>query len=570
MTGFDLVIRGGTVVDGTGGAPYVADVAIAKGSIAAVGTSLPAGREEIDATGKLVTPGFVDIHTHYDGQVTWDNRLAPSSFHGITTAVIGNCGVGFAPCRTDDATREALARLMEGVEDIPHPVLMEGLPWTWETFPEYLDFLASRPYDMDILAYVPHAPLRVYVMGQRGANREPATPEDIAEMCRLLGEALDKGAAGIATSRSLFHRSSDGTPIPTFEVSQQELLALAGVLREKGKGVFQIVEDLNLPGASLDAMRDLAAASGRPLTFSIGTANAAPYEYPRLLEELAEANRQGLDLKAQLIPRGIGMILGFEMALNPFYTTATYRSLAGLPLKERLKRLREPEIRSAIIAEPVDPDPASVLGRAVRQFEYMFVLGDEPDYEQSPERSIAGRARVAGVTPEEIAYDILIEGDSGGKLYLAMANYSDGKLDAVGEILSHPDVVLGLGDGGAHLGTICDASYSTFALAYWARDRQTGRKTVEDMVHRMTQATAKVMGLTDRGLIRAGLRADINVIDFDKLALHAPEVVYDLPSGDRRLLQRATGYEITMVDGQIVYRNGEPTGVLPGGLVRAA
>lgn len=570
MTTYDLVIRGGTVVDGTGSAPYAADVAITDGRIEAVGTGIADGREEIDATGKLVTPGFVDIHTHYDGQVTWDNRLAPSSFHGITTAVIGNCGVGFAPCRKDDAAREGLARLMEGVEDIPHPVLMEGLPWTWETFPEYLDFLASRPYDMDILAYVPHAPLRVYVMGERGVNREAATSDDIAEMCRLLGEALDLGAAGIATSRSLFHRSSDGKPIPTFEVAQQELLAFARVLREKGKGVFQIVEDLNLPGANLNAMRELAEASGRPLTFSIGTANVPPYEYPRLLKELSEANQQGVELKGQIIPRGIGMILGFEMALNPFYTTSTYQRLVGLPLQERLQRLRDPEIRKAIISEPVDPDPASALGRAVREFEFMFVLGDEPDYEQPPERSIAGRAKAAGVTPEEIAYDILIEGDSGGKLYLAMANYTDGKLDAVGEILSHPDIVLGLGDGGAHLGTICDASYSTFALAYWARDRSTGRKSVEDMVHRMTQATANVMGLKDRGVIKAGMRADINVIDFANIALNAPEVVYDLPSGDRRLLQRAKGYEITMVGGQIVYRNGEPTGLLPGGLVRAA
>ena len=570
MTAHDLIIRGGTIVDGTGGDRYVADVAIDKGRISAIGAGLPAGREEIDATGKLVTPGFVDIHTHYDGQVTWDNRLAPSSFHGITTAVIGNCGVGFAPCRTDEATREALSRLMEGVEDIPHPVLMEGLPWTWETFPEYLDFLASRPYDMDIVAFVPHAPLRVYVMGQRGADREAATDEDIAEMCCLLGEAIDNGAAGIATSRSLFHRSSDGTPIPTFEVAQRELLALAGVLREKGKGVFQIVEDLNLPGASLNAMRELAETAGRPPPFPIGTANVAPYEYPRLLEELGEANRNGAVLKGQVIPRGIGMILGVEMALNPFYTTSTYRTLADLPLKERLARLREPEIRKAILSEPADPNPASALGRAVREFEFMFVLGDKPDYEQPPERSIAGRARAAGFPPEEIAYDILIEGDSGGKLYLAMANYSDGKLDAVGEILSHPDVVLGLGDGGAHLGTICDASYSTFALAYWARDRKSGRKTVEDMVQRMTKATADVMGQTDRGLVKVGLRADLNVIDFENLALNAPEVVYDLPSGDRRLLQRAEGYEITMVGGEIVYRNGEATGVLPGVLVRAA
>ncbi len=570
MSAFDTVIRGGTVVDGTGGAPFVADVAIAQGRIVAIGPDLPRGVNELDARGRIVTPGFVDLHTHYDGQVTWDNRLSPSSYHGVTTAVIGNCGVGFAPCRGDAASRDAMVRLMEGVEDIPHPVLTEGLPWTWETFPEYLDFLASRSYDMDIAAYVPHAPLRVYVMGQRGADREAATPADIAEMCRLLEQALDLGALGIATSRSLFHRSSDGKAIPTYQAAQAELLAFAEVLRAKGKGVFQIVEDIHVPGASLGAMCELARASGRPLTFSIGTGNTGPYGYPRLLDELAAANAEGLVMKGQLMPRGIGMILGFELTLNPFYTTATFARLSTLPLPERLEQLRRPEIRAAILSEQVDPDPALVLGRAVRDFEHMFLLGDEPDYEQPPERSIAGRAKAAGVSPEEFAYDVMVEGENGGLLYLAMANYADGSLDAVGEILSHPDVVLGLGDGGAHVGTICDASYSTFALTHWARDRQRGRKTVADMVHRMTQATAQLIGLDDRGELTVGKRADINVIDLDRLSLGAPQVCHDLPAGGRRLIQRATGYDLTMIAGEIVSSNGEPTGVLPGRLIRAA
>lgn len=570
MSAFDTVIRGGTVVDGTGGAPFVADVAIAQGRIVAIGPDLPRGVNELDARGRIVTPGFVDLHTHYDGQVTWDNRLSPSSYHGVTTAVIGNCGVGFAPCRGDAASRDAMVRLMEGVEDIPHPVLTEGLPWTWETFPEYLDFLASRSYDIDIAAYVPHAPLRVYVMGQRGADREAATPADIAEMCRLLEQALDLGALGIATSRSLFHRSSDGKAIPTYQAAQAELLAFAEVLRAKGKGVFQIVEDIHVPGASLGAMCELARASGRPLTFSIGTGNTGPYGYPRLLDELAAANAEGLVMKGQLMPRGIGMILGFELTLNPFYTTATFARLSTLPLPERLEQLRRPEIRAAILSEQVDPDPALVLGRAVRDFEHMFLLGDEPDYEQPPERSIAGRAKAAGVSPEEFAYDVMVEGENGGLLYLAMANYADGSLDAVGEILSHPDVVLGLGDGGAHVGTICDASYSTFALTHWARDRQRGRKTVADMVHRMTQATAQLIGLDDRGELTVGKRADINVIDLDRLSLGAPQVCHDLPAGGRRLIQRATGYDLTMIAGEIVSSNGEPTGVLPGRLIRAA
>ncbi|MGB5078850.1 MAG: amidohydrolase family protein [Sphingorhabdus sp.] len=568
MIEFDTVIRGGTIVDGTGAEPFVADLAISRGQIVAIGKVPGRAATEIDASGRLVTPGFVDIHTHYDGQVTWDNCLAPSLFHGVTTAVIGNCGVGFAPCRADAGSRDAMVRLMEGVEDIPHPVLTEGLPWTWETFPEYLEFLASRHYDMDIAAYVPHAPLRVFVMGERGANREPATADDISRMCALLEQALDVGALGIATSRSLFHRSSNGNPIPTYQAAQFELLAFAQVLRRKGKGVFQIVEDIHLPDANLDAMRELARESGRPLTFSIGTGNTGPYAYPALLEQLAAANAEGLVMKGQLMPRGIGMILGVELTLNPFYTTATYAGLAGLPLSELLTELRRPEIRAAILAEPVDPDPALVLGRAVRDFEHMFLLGEEPDYEQPQTQSIAGLARAAGIPPEELAYDILVEGQSGGKLYLAMANFADGSLDAVGEILSHPDVVLGLGDGGAHVGTICDASYSTFALTHWARDRKRGRKSVADMVHRMTKATAQLIGLDDRGELAIGKRADINVINLERLELCAPVVRYDLPSGGRRLVQKAKGYDLTMVAGEIVARNDEPSGLLPGRLVR--
>ena len=566
---FDTLIRGGTIVDGTGAHPYVADIGIKHGLISEIGQNLPPGRQTIDATGRLVTPGFVDIHTHYDGQVTWDNRLTPSSFHGVTTAVIGNCGVGFAPCKPSPSARDAMVRLMEGVEDIPHPVLTEGLPWAWETFPEYLDFLASRSYDMDVVALVPHAPLRVYVMGERGANREPATAEDIAEMCRLLGEALDAGAVGIATSRSLFHRSSDGKAIPTYEAAQEELLALARVLREKGKGVFQIVEDIHLPAASLSAMRELAEEAGRPLTFSIGTGNAAPFQYPRLLDELRDANANGVVIKGQVLPRGIGVILGFELTLNPFYTVPTYQALSGLPLHERLEQLRRPDVRAAILSEPLDPDPALVLGRAVRDFDSMFLLGEQPDYEQSVERSIASLARIANVTPEEFAYDVMIKGVSGGKLYLAMANYANGSLDAIGEIMSHPDIVFGLGDGGAHVGTICDGSYSTFALTHWTRDRDHDRKPVADVVRRMTQATTEIIGLKDRGALLPGLRADINVIDYARLAIGAPEVCYDLPAGGKRLLQRATGYDATMVGGKIVCRDGVPTDTLPGRLVRA-
>lgn len=568
MSAFDCVIRGGTVVDGTGAPGFRADIGVIDGRIAAIGAALAPGREEIDASGKLVTPGFVDVHTHYDGQVTWDSRLAPSSWHGVTTAVIGNCGVGFAPCRPHE--HNLLIQLMEGVEDIPFPVLSEGLPWTWETFPQYLDRLAERRFDIDVVAYVPHAALRVYVMGERGANREPATEGDLATMADLLDAAIDAGALGIATSRTLFHRSSDGRPIPTYQLHEAEFLALARVLRRKGTGVFQVVEDLNLADGGLAFLRRLATESGRPVTFSIGTGNEGPPAWPKLLEQLTQANAAGETIKAQVMPRAIGMILGVELTLNPFYTTATYAALAHLPLAERLAELRKPAVRAQILSEPVDPDPALVLGRLVRDFSHMFVLGDPPDYEQPPERSIAGMARAQGISPEELAYDILVSGDHGGKLYLAMANYADGKLDAVGTILRHPDVVLGLGDGGAHVGTICDASYSTFAMMHWARDRATGRVPVEDVVHRMSGATAALAGLDDRGTLRPGKRADINVIDFEALALAAPEVRYDMPAGGRRLLQRATGYTATLVAGEVTYRDGEATGSLPGRLVRSA
>lgn len=567
MSAYDMVVRGGTVVDGSGGESVQADIAIKDGVIAAIGTDLDAGKEEIDAKGYLVTPGFVDVHTHYDGHVTWENRLNPSCYHGVTTAVIGNCGVGFAPCKPTD--RDGLIRLMDGVEDIPFPVLAEGLPWTWESFPEYLDFLASRQFDMDVAGYLPHAALRVYVMGERGVNREPATEQDLRRMCELLGQALDSGAIGLATSRTLFHRSSDGRPIPTLNASDEELQALAGVMREKGKGVFQIVEDVHEPDKNLSSLVEIARVADRPLTFTIGSGNDGPFFWPERLEELAAANAEGVVMKGQVLPRAIGMLLGHELTLNPFYTTATYQAMQSLPFAERLAKLRDPQVRAQILSEPPDPDPALVLGRSVRNFDYMFVLGDPPDYEQPWELSIAGRAKAKGVTPEELAYDVMLEGERGSSLYLAMGNYAEGNLDAVGTMLAHPHVVPGLGDGGAHAATICDGSYSTFALTHWARDRSRGQFSVEQIVKGLSHSTAELMGLSDRGLLAVGKKADINVIDFEQLSLHAPEIKYDLPSNGCRVIQRATGYKATLVNGVPVYRDGEATGELPGRLLRA-
>jgi len=564
---FDLVIRRGLVVDGRGGEPYEADVGVSAGRIAAVGQRLGAGAEEIEAKGLLVTPGFVDLHTHYDGQVTWENRLTPSSAHGVTTAVIGNCGVGFAPCRPDE--HELLIKLMEGVEDIPHPVLVDGLPWAWESFPDYLDFLAGRCFDMDVGAYLPHAPLRVYVMGQRAIDLEPATAADLERMAELMCTAASAGALGLATSRTLFHRSSDGKSIPTLTASEGELMALALALKECGTGILQIVGDFPDPPEYFAMLRRLVERSGRPLTFSLATGNVAPFIWPEILDWVAAANAAGLPMHPQVLPRAIGLLLGHDLTLNPFYMTDTYRALAPLPLTERIRELRRPETRAQILAETNRPDAAKVLGGAVRRFHSMFLLGDPPDYEPPPEASIAAQAERRGIAPEALAYDLLLERDGGAMLYLALANFADGKLDAALAMMNHRDTVPGLGDGGAHCGTICDGSYSTYLLTHFARDRVQGaRMSLPHAIRKLTRATAEVIGLLDRGLIAPGYKADINIIDFDRLQLHAPELAYDLPAGGRRLVQRAAGYAATIVSGAPVARDGIASGALPGRLVR--
>jgi N-acyl-D-aspartate/D-glutamate deacylase len=566
---YDLVIRGGTVIDGSGGAPRQADVATSGGRIAAVGHVAGAGHEEIDARGLLVTPGFVDLHTHYDGQVTWENRLMPSAAHGVTTAVMGNCGVGFAPCRPDQ--HELLMRLMEGVEDIPHPVLAEGLPWTWESFPEYFDFLAGRQYDIDVAGYLPHAALRVYVMGERGVDREVATPHDMRRMADILRQSIAAGAMGIATSRTLFHRSSDGKSIPTLTASEDELTSLALALKDCGTGVLQMVADFTDPPELFGLMRRLGERSGRPVTFSLTTGSTRANPWRDILRWVAEANDAGVVMHPQVMPRAIGLLLGHELTLNPFYMTETYRKLAHLPLAARVAELGRPDVRVRILGEPVAPDQVNALGALVRRFEAMFQLGDPPDYEQPPEASIAGMAARRGVGPEEIAYDLMLERGGRNMLYLAISNFADGTLDSACEMLSHRDVVPGLGDGGAHCGTICDGSYSTFMLTHFGRDRTHGERLPLPMIVRaLSRATAAVVGLDDRGLVAPGYKADLNVIDFDRLRLQVPELARDLPSGGRRLIQRANGYVATIVNGVVTYREGVPTGALPGRLVRGA
>jgi len=565
----DLVIRRGTIVDGTGAEPFNADVAIDGGKIVEVGRISATGRSEIEAGGLLVTPGFADIHTHYEGQVTWENRLVPSSAHGVTTVVMGNCGVGFAPCRPDQ--HEMLIQLMEGVEDIPHPVLVEGLPWTWETYPQYLDFLAKRKYDMDICGYVPHAPVRVYVMGQRGVDREPATEEDLRQMAHIVREAVQAGAMGFSTSRTFFHRSSDGKSTPSFEAGEEELMALASALRQAGKGAMQLITDFEAPDAIFALLRRLVEQSGRPLSVSLleGTFGPMTLRWRDVLDWAAQASAAGLPIKAQVLSRAIGVLLGHELTLNTFYTCESYLKLAELPFDEKIRELRRPETRARILAESADPDPTIVLGRLARDFDHMFLLGDPPDYEQPFEQSIAARAQRLGVTPEELAYDLMLERDGRNNLYVTLCNYEYGSLDSSLEMMRHPGAVLGLGDGGAHCGTICDGSYPTFMLTHWVRDRRRGERLPLPLVVKLLSAdTAKTVGLLDRGVVAPGYKADLNIIDLDRLLLHAPEVVRDLPTGGRRLVQRAQGYKATIVSGSLVCRDGAPTGVFPGRLVR--
>ena len=566
---FDLVVRGGQVVDGNGGAPVLADVAIDAGRIVQVGRVRARGREEIDARDHVVTPGFVDIHTHYDGQATWENRLVPSSAHGVTTVVMGNCGVGFAPCHPDQ--HELLVQLMEGVEDIPHPVLVDGLPWTWETYPQYLDFLAERQFDMDVCSQLPHAALRVYVMGQRGVDREAATQADLHAMAELAREAMLAGALGITTSRTFFHRSSDGRSTPSFEAAEAELLALAGVLAETNRGVIQLITDFEPIEETFGLLRRLVERSGRPLSVSLLEGGYGPMtlRWHDVLDWAAGAGTAEAPIRAQVLSRAIGVMLGHELTLNPFYTTPSYQELADLPFAEKIRALHQPEMRARILAEAIDPDPTIVLGRLAREFDHMFLLGAPPDYEQPFEQSIFARAQRAGVTPEELAYDLMLEHGGRNMLYVTLCNYEHGSLETSRAMMRHPAAVLGLGDGGAHCGTICDGSFPTFMLAYWVRDRTRGeRLSLAESVRMLCRDTARAVGLLDRGVIAPGYKADVNVIDLDHLHLYAPEVVHDLPTGGRRLIQRADGYSATIVSGQITRRDGFATDCLPGRLVR--
>jgi len=564
MNDFDLVIRGGTVFDGSGGAPFDADVAINDGRIAAIGAIAASGCEEIDAKGKIVTPGFVDIHTHYDGQATWDHRLFPSSAHGVTTVLMGNCGVGFAPCRPQD--RERLVHLMEGVEDLPEVVLSEGLPWRWESFDSYLDFLDARRFDVDIATQIPHSALRVFVMGERAIAREMATPEDCAAMARLAGEAIDAGALGFATSRTINHRSSQGWSIPTLTAAENELAAISNALGSRRRGVLQAISDFTDVETELAMLRRVAEASKRPMSLSLLQMSDAPDKWRRILAWIEDCNADGLEVRAQVSGRMVGILMGFELTFHPFMASPGWQALSVLSLQDRRAALHDPELRSRLITEPPLASPYAAL---IHNFENMYPLDHSTDYEPAAEKSIAAQAARLGVSPAALAYDLLLENDGTGILMAAGANYAAGNLDPQREMLVHPNTVYGLGDGGAHLGFLCDACLPTFMLQHWARDRTRGeRLSLAEVIRGLSFETAQAVGLQDRGLLRAGLKADVNIIDHGRLGLKRPVVTHDLPSNGRRVTQAADGYVATIVSGQITYREGQAMAALPGRLVR--
>ena len=564
---YDLIIRNGTIVDGLGGEPYVGDVAVRYGVIAAVGSvNGSTAVREIEATGLLVTPGFVDLHTHYDGQSIWSDRLTPSSAHGVTTVVMGNCGVGFAPCRHED--HDVLVDVMAGVEDIPGVVMTDGLPWTWETFPEYLDALDAGKRDIDVAAYLPHSPLRVYVMGQRGADREPATPDDLAKMRALATEAIKAGALGFATSRFTIHKTESGSPIPSYEAAREEIEEIARGVVDGGGGLLQFVPDLPAGGYQpvLQTVFDVAEDVGLPVTFTLVVANAGDPTWPDAITMIEKANAAGGDITAQLLPRPIGLVMGLQLSANPFVLYPSYQEIAHLPLAERVAEMRKPDVRARILADK--PGVGHPILIVTQMWDWIFPLGDNPDYEPDPSTSIGARARARGVNPMEEAYDRLLDDDGRAMLVVATSNLENNSLDTVGELLHLDDVVLGLGDGGAHYGMICDASYSTYFLAHWARDRKSGRFSVPDAVRRLTSVPARIAGLRDRGRIAVGYKADLNVIDHAALQLHKPVITHDLPAGGRRLDQTADGYVATIVSGEVIAENGAPTDARPGKLIR--
>ena len=566
MAELDLVIRNATVVDGAGRAPFAAHIGIAGDRIVEVGPNVGRGRREIDARGGLVTPGFVDIHTHYDSQVTWSSRLDPSSLMVVTTVVMGNCGVGFAPCKPED--RDTLIQLMEGVEDIPEAVMAEGLKWNWLSFPDYLDALDRNRYDIDIATQVAHAPMRVYVMGERGVNREVATEADRQEMARLTAEGIRAGALGFSTSRTILHKTSDGKQTPMFNAAEEEVLAIAQAIAATGQGAIELVSDFDDAEADCGFCWRIAKKSGLQISMALTQREDRPVRWREVLDLVDAANRDGAALRVQVGTRGIGVMMGLELTRHPFSWQPSYRAIAHLPLAERLQRMRDPELRRQILTE----EAVDTAERARNiNYDRTFPVADVPDYEPRPADSLGAMARAKGVPADEFTYDLLTEGDGRRLLYRPLHNYVDDNLDVVRDMLCDPHSLIGLGDGGAHCGVIADASFAPFMLTHWARDRSRGAMIgLPEAVKMLTSNTAGAVGLLDRGIVAPGYKADLNIIDFDRMRILAPQVVYDMPLNGRRLVQRTEGIVATIVSGKVIAEDGAQTGELPGRLIRGA
>ncbi|MBX3585334.1 MAG: amidohydrolase family protein [Ramlibacter sp.] len=574
----DTVIRGGLVVDGSGNAPFTGDVGLKDGLVAEVGGKLGAARREIDASGAIVTPGWVDVHTHYDGQVTWDPYLSPSTHHGVTTAVMGNCGVGFAPVKPD--RRDWLISVMEGVEDIPGTVLSEGIQWQWESFPEYLDALAAKPHALDIGAQVPHSAVRTYVMGERGITHDEATADDIRAMCAIVGEGLQAGALGFSTSRTLIHKYQQHKYPPGTFSSPEEIMGIAAAMKSAGHGVFQMTANHVGMEGELWWLTQIARDNQLPVAFALVQTDQTPDTWKRLLAHLDATHTQGVPLYGSISGRATSMVMGFEGTLHPFVLNPLWQQIAPLPWEEKLARLRDPQVRAALtnmkvveMAAQVNQEAAFFLRGMARLFVLKANARGSVDYEPLLAHSVVAQARPSGGNPLEIAYDAMLANgganDGKGLLYFPIFNYSYGDLSQIHTQLQHPRTMMSLADGGAHVGYVCDVSMPTFMLTHWARDRERGPKLpLEMLVKKQTQDTAAVYGLHDRGVLRPGMRADVNLIDFKALTLDLPHFVNDLPAGGRRLTQAASGYLATLVAGEAIMENGAPTGAMPGRLVR--
>lgn len=565
----DLVIRGGTLVDGSGNAEFVADLAIDGDTIAAIGPNLPPGKEEINATGKIVIPGFVDIHTHYDGQATWDPEMAPSAWHGVTTVIMGNCGVGFAPAKPDK--HQWLIGLMEGVEDIPGTALAEGMSWDWETFPEYLDALEKLPRTVDVGTHVPHGAVRAYVMGDRGAANEAPSEDDINAMSAIVEEGLRAGALGFSTSRTVLHKSIDGELVPGTTATREELIGIGRAMGRVGHGVFEMASDMKREWNEFQWMGDLSRETGLPVTFAALQSAAHDVPLAEQISSMREENRKGAKITAQIALRGNGIIMGWRATVHPFLFSPAWGEIAGLTWEEQLEHLRNPEFKARMLVpdNTVDESDIGPLLELVKSGWFtQYEMGPNFNYEPTSAESIQSRAEAAGVPPAEYAYDTMLADEGEGFIYFPVLNYADGNLDFLAELQASDDCVNSLSDGGAHCGTICDAASPTFMLQHWVRDRKSGRISLPLAVKRQCRDTALLYGLEDRGILAPGYLADINVIDLENLKLGSPWMAFDLPAGGKRLLQKAEGYTATIKSGQVTFRDGVMQGPTPGGVLR--